>query len=110
MTYKDNSRMNERKIKKLRKGEIKLNDCTTPWSSCLSYDALASCLIPSMSIAPSQIYPVIQRIQLLEVETKRSSTKKVSEADANQAADSVETLAQEILRSEERRVGKECRP
>ena len=89
--------MNEKKIKKLRKGEIKLTDGTTRCSSFLSHDALASCLISSMSIAPFQIYPVIQRIQLLEVETKRSSTKKVSEADANQAADSVETLAQEVL-------------
>ena len=50
-----------------------------------------------MSIAPLPISSVTRRIQLLEVETKRSSTKKVSEADANQAADSVETLAQEIL-------------
>ena len=50
-----------------------------------------------MSIAPLPISSVIRRIQLLEVETKRSSTKKVSEADTNQAADSVEALTQEVL-------------
>lgn len=50
-----------------------------------------------MSIAPLPISSVTRRIQLLEVETKRSSTKKVSEADTNQAADSVEALTQEVL-------------
>ena len=36
------------------------------------------------------------RIQLLEVETKRSSNRRVSEADANQASDTVDSLAQEV--------------
>mmetsp|Transcript_10202 Transcript_10202/g.9891 ORF Transcript_10202/g.9891 Transcript_10202/m.9891 type:complete len:354 (+) Transcript_10202:138-1199(+) len=37
-----------------------------------------------------------KRIQLLEVETKRTSNRRISEADANQAADSAESLSQEV--------------
>lgn len=36
------------------------------------------------------------RIQLLESETKRNGSKKLSEAEANNAADTVDTLTQEV--------------